>query len=212
MNKNQNDNCLIDGPLETFSGRAARFRFIELKICTFWYVPLGGRLIEFPMTMRTHCVVRCIARWWWRQVRQLSTFGQMRLDLFRTANGLNEFLMLASPVGFDRWLWLLLRRTGTGGTFNIYFGFSSLQTINVRSSRIPASVTIQLTWTRCLVASNALRFFVDVFSQIASCFWIRSLLKKRSHMRHAVLFSGGVVTIRRGCEGKRGSVKKCESN
>lgn len=112
--------------LESFFGGCIRFRLIILIICAFRYVALGRRIIEFARTMRTRNVIRCITWRRRRQIRQLSTIRQMFLHFFRTANGLNEFLVFASPVSFLSDFRLLLSGAGTCSSFNIRFGFGSL--------------------------------------------------------------------------------------
>lgn len=113
--------------LESFFGSGIRFRFIELVIGAFRYVPLCCRFIEFALAVRTRYVVGCITWRRWRQIRQFPTFGQMLLHFLRTANRLNEFLVLASPVGFLLQFWLFLQRTGPRGSFNVHLRFGALR-------------------------------------------------------------------------------------
>lgn len=69
-------------------------------------------------------------------------------------------------------------------------------------------VYLECTWTRALVASNTLRFFVVVFLQIVICFSMRSSLKCRPQMVQVTQLGGGVLAMAGRCFTKRKTVTK----
>lgn len=58
----------------------------------------GGSIVEATLAMRTLNVVGILAGRRRRQIRQLSTSGQMSLHLLSRADCLDEVLVLDSPV------------------------------------------------------------------------------------------------------------------